>query len=150
MEKQAFTREVLCAVVEQKLTNLITPLEIYKGDDKYNDEEVSVWFLRGSTNDYHEAVAFWIRAFQYVWEQSHASRGFVSSLLREENMRFREISHEDFTNLLEDYGGRLFRYDLRLRGAFQQAWLMCDEWNEQAVFASTDCEYVAFFWKTTA
>jgi hypothetical protein len=141
---------MLFTLVDQVRKAPALPLEIYEGDTRENYEEVTVRFLRGRISDYPDIGSFWIKVLQHIWERDSPYRVPGSPFLREESMLFQEISQEDFLNLLAAYGGRLFPYDLRLRGQFQQAWSMCDAWDEQAALAYTDNEYVAFLWYTTA
>lgn len=141
---------MLFTIVDQVRKAPALPLEIYEGDKRRNDDEVTVRFLRGRISDYPDIGYFWIKVLQHIWEIDSPYRMPGTPFLREENMLFQGISQEDFLNLLAACGGRLFPYDLRLRGQFQQAWSMCDEWDEQAALASTDYEYVAFLWYTTA
>lgn len=141
---------MLYATVDQVRNAPALPLEMYEGDTTRNDEEVTVRFLRGSIYDYPDVGYFWIKVLQHIWEIDSPYIAPGAPFPRVESMLFQEISQDDFITLLEGYGGRLFRHDLRLRGQFQQAWSIWDEWDEKAALAYTDCEYVAFHWYTTA
>lgn len=140
-------------VLEQQNKKSIPPLEVYKGDTRYNDEEVYIYFIRGVVTDFRDAAHFWLTALFYLGRAKHSpyyQTNLFDIALTYDLATSLNCSQEDFAELIHSYGGRLFRYDLRLRGNFQQAWLINDDWNDKAALACTHREYAAFFWITSA
>lgn len=148
-----FTREALYAAVNNVRKEPAPPLEIQvfgQYDFEHPDSEESIWFLRGSRDDYRDAVHFWLKALQHVLETSIPHRTFGRASLYDENTLCKKISYKDFLKILTRNTGLKTAHDFHLNGRFQQAWLMSDEGLDLSALAQTDREFVAFFWDSTA
>lgn len=148
-----FTREALYAAVSSVCKELAPSLEVQAFEQdafEHPESEESIWFLRGSKDDYRDSVHFWLKALQCVLEKSVPHRAFGRASLYDENTLCKKISLHEFLRILTR-GNRLkTEHDFRLRGNFQQAWLMSDDGLDLSALAQTDREFVAFFWDTTA
>lgn len=141
-------------VLEQQNKKLTPPMEAYKGDTWYNDEEESAYFIRGTSTDFRSAAHFWLTTLFYLGMAKHSPYYHQTNpfdiALAYDLAASLNYSQADFTKLKRTYGSRLFRYDLRLRGDFQRAWLINDDWDHKVALTCTHREYVAFFWMTSA
>ena len=118
------------------------------GQEDFNipEAEETIEIHRGRKADFEDALQFWIRSLQ-----SRDWNGGDYFVNYAKDSKCLPLSDDGFKRLIAYYSHSLAKpLSLAPRGKFQSGMQMCDEWNDAAIIAEFEDEYVAFYWVTTA
>lgn len=110
------------------------------------ESEQTIEIHCGKKADFEDALHFWLKSLQSQdWNSGDYSVNYAKSSL------CLPLAEERFMELIADYSRSSKKpLDLAARGKFQSGMQMHDEWNDVALLAEFEEEYIAFYWATTA
>lgn len=147
-----FTKELLLADYWNYSVRNFPPLEVVEFGNQDFDlpcSEQYVWRSRGSKSNFENGLFFWVKCLQS--QGCDFSTALVTAYVK--SGLCGPIDFDRFSQIVAEYSGSLLTPLpdwLLCRRPYQCGLQMYAEWNDVAIIAQYEEEFVAFFWSTSA